>query len=225
MTDDMTDEIEGSKSDGPPIATKPPEPKNPYGVNGEGVPLDKDGNPAPYGVKKDGTAAKKRGRAAGSSGTSKRTTTRKPKAPNYVDGIMGLAAIPISLLSGAGIVTDNESLLADSVAFSMHMPQLAQAISDLAADNPALQGVLERALQTGPYGALIAAAMPLVAQIALNHGILSPAIAAPMGARYTPKQLADAAKQDMYAMQQAAAAEQAAAEAAMTEANANGNGH
>jgi hypothetical protein len=58
---------------------------------------------------------------------------------------------------------------ADAAAITVHAPAIAGALDDLAHEDPAAAAVLERVLQVGPYGALLAAVAPLVLQVLANH--------------------------------------------------------
>lgn len=94
-----------------------PESSAPYGRDKEtGVPLTKDGKPAPYGVRKDGTAARRRGRRPGegfpgrkttqsskAKPTSSRRTEDREKAAKHLGGILrkGLGNLSDLLYFGA----------------------------------------------------------------------------------------------------------------------------
>lgn len=184
----------------------------PFGRNSDGVRLDKHGQPAPHGLKKDGTAAKKRGRQAGSESSGRSISRPKGKAKTAVDyrpGIHGILQLPVGIMTGIGLATGNDTMLADGTAISLHAPPIAEALNDLAQENAQVAGVLERMMQVGPYGALIAAVMPLCAQIATNHKMLPISITGGMGA-YPPEALIASAKEDIERMRQAAEGKEAA---------------
>jgi hypothetical protein len=61
---------------------------------------------------------------------------------------------------------------ADAAAITIHAPNIASALNQLAQERPEIAAVLERVLQVGPYGVLIAAVAPLALQILANHGAL-----------------------------------------------------
>ena len=133
---------------------------------------------APYGRKADGTPRSKPGRRPGQkSGTG--TTTRKsastratssPAFTDYKTPILGLMQIPAGALAIAGM--QKPVFLADSAAITIHGENIATALDQLAQERPEVAAVLDRVLQVGPYGVLIAAVAPLVLQILANHNVL-----------------------------------------------------
>jgi hypothetical protein len=63
---------------------------------------------------------------------------------------------------------------ADAAAITVHALPIASALDDLAHEDAAVAAVLERVLQVGPYGALLAAVAPLVLQVLANHEAIPP---------------------------------------------------
>jgi hypothetical protein len=138
---------------------------------------------APYGRKADGTPKRKPGPAKGTNAAPrapgglaaprptnrrKNTTTRnRPATPNYRDGVAGLLQIPAFILASAGRL--NPALEYDGIAVATHTPAIAEAIHSVAVEEPRVAAVLDKILSVGPYGALLGALVPLVAQIAVNH--------------------------------------------------------
>lgn len=135
---------------------------------------------APYGYLKDGVTPRKR--PGPPKGTPRKTTgaaapkpTRKagPRAktsaalPDYRDGVAGLLQIPAFILASAGRL--NPVLEYDGIAVAVATPSIAEAVNALAQEEPRVAAVLDKILQVGPYGALLGALVPLVAQIAVNH--------------------------------------------------------
>lgn len=101
----------------------------------------------------------------------------KAGEPDYRSGILGiaqLAAAPLAFTAPA-----------DAAAVMMHAPPIADALHNLAVERPEVARVLDTVLAVGPYGAVIAAVLPLVVQLLHNHGVLSTPMAVAMGA--TPK--------------------------------------
>ncbi len=158
---------------------------------GEAIPgIDGSVSDAPYGLKADGTPKAKPGRPTtrqGRAQRARRASTRtappppkrpasassapgKAKGPDYAAGVMGLLQIPAAGLAVAGQV--RPELAADSAALLIYGPPMANAIAELAAQDARIAAVLDRIMAAGPYGALIAAAVPLVAQIMVNHDLL-----------------------------------------------------
>lgn len=123
---------------------------------------------APYGRKPDGTARKRPGRPPGS------TTSRSTKSTvvDYRTPIIGLFQIPAGILSIAGM--RRPVFAADAAAITIHGPGIAEALDRLAQERPEIAAILERVLQVGPYGVLIAAVAPLALQILANHEAVPP---------------------------------------------------
>lgn len=130
-----------------------------------------DGRPK---TTRDGRLAKKRGpkstppRAAASprrsSPRTARSTSSRPKAPDFRPGITGmfqLIAAPLAFTQPL-----------DSWAVTTHAPGIAEALNDLAQERPEVAMVLQRVLSVGPYGALLAATVPLVVQLLHNHDLI-----------------------------------------------------
>lgn len=88
--------------------------------------------------------------------------TGKPQPKSYVAGIEGLG----QLAAGALLFVSPP----DAAAVGFHTPPIAQALNDLAQQDPRVAAILDKLLQVGPYGALLASVMPLVLQILCNHG-------------------------------------------------------
>jgi hypothetical protein len=138
---------------------------------------------APYGLKADGTPKRKPGPAKGSPAPAAPRRKSAPRAAaskggtDYRPGINGLfqaVCLPLSFAAPA-----------DAAAVSNYAPGIAEALNDLAKDRPEVAAMLERILQVGPYGMLIAAVVPLGVQLATNHDLIPEAVAVQMGA--TPK--------------------------------------
>lgn len=132
------------------------------------TPFTGEDSEAPYGRRADGTPKAKPGRRPGqASGTG---TTRRRKQPDRVDyktPLIGLAQIPAGILAMVGM--RKPVFAADAAAITVHAPPIAGALDDLAHEDPAAAAVLERVLQVGPYGAVLAAVAPLVLQLLANH--------------------------------------------------------
>lgn len=128
---------------------------------------------------------------------------RAPSGPDYVAGARGLVQLVAAGFGILAAVTRRPEFVADSATLSIHGEALAQGVGEAAAGDERLARVLEKALQVGPYGALLAPVMTIGAQIAVNHGILKPGV---MGTK-EPQVLID----HIVAEQEAAEAEAAAA--------------
>jgi len=129
---------------------------------------------APYGRKPDGSPRARPGRKPGqTTGTgTRRTSTRKPTTASpiqdYKTPLLGLFQIPAGALAIAGM--QKPVFAADAAAIAIHSENIAEALDQLAHERPEIAAVLDRVLQIGPYGVLIAAVAPLAFQILTNHG-------------------------------------------------------
>lgn len=153
----------------------------------EGVP-----DPAPYGRKADGTPKRKPGpargggRPGGGAPGRPRPSTARARATDYRPGILGMAqtvALPLSFAAPA-----------DAAAVMMHAQPIAEALNELAQERPEVAAMLEKILAVGPYGAVIAATVPLLVQLGHNHGIIPEPMAKQLGAVPKQKLLADLRK-------------------------------
>lgn len=59
---------------------------------------------------------------------------------------------------------------ADAGAISLHWPKISEEIAKLADSNEQVAKIVDPLMQVGPYAGLIAAVMPFVVQILVNHG-------------------------------------------------------
>jgi hypothetical protein len=130
---------------------------------------------APYGRRADGTPRAKPGRRPGAQSRPTRTrSTPPPTIADYKTPILGLFQIPAGALAMAGM--RRPVFAADAAAITIYSPNIAEALDQLAHERPEVAAVLDRVLQVGPYGVLIAAAAPLVLQLLANHNAVPPGI-------------------------------------------------
>lgn len=169
-------------------------PEFPYGRRADGSPRSR---PGPKGTGSAGprVAAAPRPRKA------TRPTAAKRNEPDYRPGIMGLLQIPAMGLSMLGRQTKNPALQADGYALAMHAPGLAEALNETAKAQPSVARALDSLMKAGPYGAIIAAMVPLVMQLAANHGVMNPA---PQMGIHSPADLVAASDEQMAGMAAAA---------------------
>lgn len=123
--------------------------------------------PAPYGRFKNGKPRKNPpgGKAKGSAGRS-----RQKAATPYAEGINGIFQVAAT---GAIVLGQGKpAFVADAMAITEHGPNIANALEMLANERPEVAAVLDRIMQIGPYGVLIAATVPLIAQILANHNLV-----------------------------------------------------
>ncbi len=146
-------------------------------------PIRNERQDAPWGVKADGTPRAKPGRKSSGNTTrstgTRRTTTRKGQKDYRpaVAGLIQMAAFPLTM---AGTAKPEFAL--DGAALIIHAPAVADAIHEIAVNNPEVARVLESLMAVGPYGALIGAVIPLAIQICANHKVLPPAVTENLGA-------------------------------------------
>jgi hypothetical protein len=137
---------------------------------------------APFGRKADGTP---RQRPAG-PGRGRKTTTAAKKQPptpqpkkttetpeqaseRRTEGIKGLMQVGAGLCLAVGKGRDSDAFKADALVLAQNAEPLADACTAVAADNAPFAAAIDKITQAGPYGALIAVAVPMVTQIIRNH--------------------------------------------------------
>jgi len=142
---------------------------------------------APYGRKPDGTPYTRRprpgtqraaklglvggGRKAAAPPRKRAAAPKKPEYAKGINGVFQLAAFPLTFVAPA-----------DAWAVTTHGPGIATALEELAHERPEIAAVLDKVLQAGPYGAIIAAVTPLVVQLLVNHGAVPESIGGALGA-------------------------------------------
>lgn len=167
-------------ADTPPPAAAGTDPEAPWGRRADGTPKAKPGRPKGTpntSPRRPATprAAQQRPKApSGGGGSSKR---REPDYRGGINGILQLLAAPL-VVAGA----KSDAALADAAALTIHGPAIADALHQMALERPEIAAVLDRVLSVGPYGALLAAALPLAVQIAVNHQVIPDMVGAGMGA-------------------------------------------
>jgi hypothetical protein len=78
--------------------------------------------------------------------------------------------LPAAGLIIAGQRAQSVALTADGATILVHGPGVAKAIAEIAENDPRVMALLEKVLAFGPYGVLLAALFPMVAQFGANHG-------------------------------------------------------
>lgn len=142
--------------------------------------------PAPYGRFKNG---KPRKNPPGGKAPGTRTKARQKAATPYAEGINGIFQVAATgcIVLGQG----KPAYVADAVAISEHGPNIANALELLANERPEVAAVLDRVMQIGPYGVVIAAVVPLVAQILANHNLVPAGF---IGTKQTPDPASNGAR-------------------------------
>lgn|SRR5262252_2168927 len=100
--------------------------------------------------------------ARGQTAAVKRVSGKLAERREAVDGIFQLA--------GFGCIMMRQ--YADAGAIGMHSPPVATELVALSEKNESIARALDYLTEAGPYAGLIVAVMPLVLQIAANHGIV-----------------------------------------------------
>lgn len=140
--------------------------------------VDKDGNPS---FNKDGSFRKKRkdagkrGAASASRPASAAGKAEHDQREKYRKSVNDAAAVPVTLVS-----------LADPVmgyAAGMLAPMWAEALADMAMEQPRLAAALERAGGLGAAGALATVGALTVVQFGYLAGKVPPQIATMLGAK------------------------------------------
>jgi hypothetical protein len=122
------------------------------------IPLTKSGKP-------DGrsrAAREARGQQPTAPGKKPTPAASRKGARDYRKGIEGIGQL---VAGGLMFVAP-----ADAAAVILHTPPIAEAVNDLAAEDPRVAAILDKLLKVGPYGALLSAIAPLIVQIMVNHG-------------------------------------------------------
>lgn len=153
------------------------------------VPPDPDAAPGstpPAKPKRPTTRAGRKAAAAkraASPATPKADAKPKPQAPrksSLETRLAGsLTTVGLGVAAAGGMTS--EAVQRDGILIITNAPNIAKALADIAAGNPAVAANLERMLAAGTYAALVAAVMPLVIGIGANHGVIPPHVAEMVG--------------------------------------------
>lgn len=119
--------------------------------------------------------------------------TKKELRQEAVDGILQLAQF--------GCLAFGQ--FADAGAIGMHGPPIAAEVVELAETNSKVASKVDLLIEVGPYAGLVAAALPFLAQLFVNHGVFKAEQFANAGV-VTPQTLESQMKTQM--MQRAMAA-------------------
>lgn len=145
---------------------------------------------------------------------STRSTATQIETPRSLrelreEGLNGLAQI------GQGIALGLRQY-ADAATLGTHFPPVATELAKLADHYDVIAKPIDLLIQVGPFGALLAAAMPFLAQMAVNHRMAPVGV---MGA-VSPETLSAQMQAQMMRMQADMMRQQAAAMADMEAAKA-----
>lgn len=94
--------------------------------------------------------------------------------------LIGVATLPLATMAAVDSARAKEEYYVspwamDAHTIAIHAEPLADAVVDLASKNPVLGNLLDRLAVVTPFGAILAAVMPLAFQLAENHGALNEA--------------------------------------------------
>jgi len=120
---------------------------------------------APYGRFKNGKPRKHPPKNTSSAPRRSRAKTKGPSYTEAVHGMFQMVALPLTFVNPADAWTINQ-----------HAGNIAVALNDLAQERPEVAAMLDRMLKAGPYGALVAACVPMICQLLTNHKLLPPGI-------------------------------------------------
>lgn len=170
----------GRGPDGAPLA--------PYGLRADGVPRRRPGRRAGTSTTSTTSARRKRRtrkRAAAAApraskpAAAKSSANAKPGA-QYVEGfgeLFDLLAGALDIAARATMASNPQlaaTLTADSMTVKLGSERLVPVLAEVADHVPALGALVSGIAATGPYGKLLVALVPLGAQLAVNHGALTP---------------------------------------------------
>lgn len=146
---------------------------------------------------------------------SKTKAELRQEALNGVLQVGQLAALTFGQFSDAG-------------AIGMHGPKLVSEVVALAENNSKVASKVDLLIEIGPYAGIVAAAIPFLAQLFVNHGVVKAEMFANAGV-VPPDQLENEMKLTIMQRTLETQKEQARMEAEMREAmaefqNANANG-
>lgn len=176
MSTDVIDEVVPGQAELDGMPEAPP----------DGATVD-DTIDAPLGYTRDGRPRQRRPKGSGRRPRTKATAppppasrpgrpraSSAPKKTDYrpaLNGLMQIAALPLSVVYPM-----------DAAAIALYGPAVTEALNELAQQRPEVAAALERLLQVGPYGLVIAAGLPLLAQIMANHRMLPDPLVESLGA-------------------------------------------
>jgi hypothetical protein len=141
-----------------------------------------------------------------STGTTSRTPAKATQqdtrtlVDKRTEGLNGVA----QLIQGGLLLFGQH---ADAAAIGMHFPAVSKELAACAESNEAIAKPIDFLIEVGPYGALIAAALPLVMQFAANHKLVNASMLAGQGV-VPPEVLESQMKAQMAQMQAQALREQ-----------------
>jgi hypothetical protein len=129
---------------------------------------------APYGRFRNGNPRKSPPKGV-SAPKPKGVRSKSKTKTDYRPGFLGLAQL--------GSFVANFFSPLDAIAIQDHAPNIAEAVQVTADNDPKFAAAMDRILSTGPYAALLGAAIPMVVQMLHNHDKVPGEIVKGMGGR------------------------------------------
>lgn len=96
--------------------------------------------------------------------TSTKKLTLTEQRTEAVAGLGQLAQVPLLAMKQ----------YADAGAVGLYWPNVAKEVATLADSQPAIANIVDPLMKIGPYTGLVAAILPFLMQIAVNHGRVAP---------------------------------------------------
>lgn len=107
----------------------------------------------------------KRGTTSSRSRAAQQVAETRTLNEKRTEGLLGLGQL------GQGICL-MVGLYADAAAIGQHFPPVAKELANVADTADIVAKPIDFLIEIGPYGALVAAAVPLALQIMANHGMI-----------------------------------------------------
>lgn len=154
--------------------------------------------PAPEPPQRTTTRTTRRpgkGKATTGPRSPSKARTKKPAPPpetTPAEAIRGLLQMPATGLVIIGQRANSLPLVADGATILVHGPGWAQALADIAENDPRIMAILEKLVAFGPYGAFVTMSVIIGAQFARNHEAAPAPILEGFGA-VSPEQIISAA--------------------------------
>jgi hypothetical protein len=148
-----------------------------------------------------------------SSVTAQSTGAVVSESPRDKDRREGVEGV----FSAASMLTLMRGMYADAGALSIHGPKIAREAMLLGRNNEQIGKALDILGQAGPYTGIVFATLPLIAQLAVNHGRIDASKASGIQGVMSPGALEAKVKAELAELELQALKEQQAAEATLND--------
>jgi hypothetical protein len=118
-------------------------------------------------VKIDSTSPPLRAAPSGAKPTAGKVTSTPSLTRARTDTLVGLGQ-----LAQVPLVATKQ--YADAGAVALYWPTIAKEVAILAESQEAIANIIDPLMKVGPYTGLVAAILPLILQIGVNHGRIQP---------------------------------------------------